>query len=247
MRLSIASAVGAALVAVALAAAPTAHAQPVDHAARGYQLFADGELDQALVELELAYAEDPEPNLLFAIGRVHAARKDCARALDHFRRYLDTQPGPKAADAARAEIDKCEAVPPDGGGGVVEPIALKPVVPTPAPARDEPRSFAGSMIRDRFVQIGLVTGLVAAGVYVYAWREACWGDTCTGAYDDYLARRDRASRLGLAAGIVGGVAGALVLTGAVRYALRDDDPDARFEAAIAPAAGGGAVVVSGRF
>lgn len=245
MRLIVPS---AALVLAALLLAGPAHAQGVDHAARGYQLFADGELDEALRELELAYAQSPEPNLLFALGRVHAARKDCTRALDHFRRYLATEPGPKAADAARAEIDKCEPPSPDGpAGGVTEPVALQPMPPPVPERRGARRSFAGVMIRDRFVQAGLATGVAAGVVYLIAWQKACWGDVCTGSHAQFLEDRDTAATLGTTAGVLGGVAGALIVTGAVRHALRDDDDDARFEAAIAPARGGGVAVVSGRF
>ena len=80
-----------ALAALALAfVAGTAAAQPVDHAALGAEAFADGRLDEALRELEAAYREEPDPNLLFALGRVHSARGDCLRAVDHYRRYLDS-------------------------------------------------------------------------------------------------------------------------------------------------------------
>jgi hypothetical protein len=226
-----------------------ARAQPVDHAARGSELFVAGKLDEAVREFELAYRDTPEPSLLFALGRVHAARKDCVRALDHYRRYLDTRPGPKATDAAQAELEKCKPPVTPEGDPVGDPVPRKPRPASP-PADRKPAaapSFMGSMIRDRFVQVGLVTGVVAAGTFVYALREACWDFACEGmSHSEFLERRDRAPKIGLAAGVLGGVAGALVVTGMIRYALHDDE-DTRFEAGLAATGGGGTVVLSGRF
>jgi tetratricopeptide (TPR) repeat protein len=233
-------------------AARGAAAQPVDHAALGAQAFADGKLDEALRELEAAYREDPDPNLLFALGRVHSARGDCVRAVDHYRRYLESQPGQKGADAAQAEIDKCQAAtPPDDHPPAGDALPAQPEVPPPTIARAAPRrGFASAMIHDRFVQVGLAAGVVAGGLFVYALRTACWDGVCEVGdgvdYDEFTRRRDLAPELGVASAVVGGVAGALIVTGIVRYATRDDD-DARFEAAIAPRRGGGEVVLSGRF
>ena len=225
------------VVAIALGAGVAA-AQPVDHAARGAELFADGKLDEAVAELEAAYRDDPDPNILFALGRVHSARHDCARAVDHYQRYLASAPGQKGADAARAEIDKCELLP--------EPPRTPAPAKPPRAARSSPRrhGFAGSMIRDRFVQLGLGTGAVAIGTYVYAWHLACWGGECTGNYDDYVRAKERAPQFATAALVLGAVAGGLIITGAVRYTMHKDPP---VEAALAPTAGGGSIVVSGRF
>jgi hypothetical protein len=223
-------------------------AQPVDHAARGSELFVAGKLDEAVRELELAYRDNPEPNLLFALGRVHAARKDCVRALDHYRRYLDTEPGPKATEAAQAEIEKCRQPAAPDGDPVGDPAPRKPPPASPPDGKPAaPPSFMSSMVHDRFVQAGLVTGVIAAGTFVYALREACWDFECEGmSHREFLERRERAPKIGLAAGVLGGVAGALVVTGMVRYALRDDE-DRRFEAGLAATGGGGTVVLSGRF
>ncbi len=237
------------VVALVLAAGRAA-AQPVDHAALGVQFFAEGKLDDALRELELAYRDEPDPNLLFALGRVHSARGDCVRAIDHYRRYLATQPGQKGADAADAAIEKCEQVEPATlrpAGEGDPPTATPTEPPIVAPRPSPPPSFARAMIHDRFVQVGLVAGVVAAGTFVFALRTACWDGVCEGIrYDEFLDRRDLAPKLGVASAVLGGVAGALIVTGVVRYAMRDTD-EARFEASVAPTADGGAVVVSGRF
>lgn len=234
-----------------VASAGRAAAQPVDHATLGVEAFADGRLDDALRELEAAYREEPDANLLFALGRVHSARGDCPRAIDHYRRYLASEPGQKGAEAAQVEIDKCQAVAPD----VVRPPDedTGPAVATPdapPPARAARHGFTGSMIRDHFVQAGLVTGVLTGAVYLYARSNACWDGVCSpdevDDYDDYQRRHDRVTLLNVATGVMGGVAAGLVVTGAVRYAMRDDDAD-RFEASVAPRRGGGTIMVSGRF
>lgn len=242
-----------ALAALVLAlAAGSAAAEPDNPAERGAQAFAEGRYDEALRELEAAYQLDPDPNLLFALGRVHSARGDCLRAVDHYRRYLASQPGQRGAEAAQAEIDKCaRANPPDDPGGDGHPVIDdQPPPPPPPPRKAAPPGFASAMIHDRFVQGGLVSGVIAGGLFVYALRTACWDGVCEVGdgidYDEFEDRRALAPKLGVASAVMGGVAVALIGIGVVRYATRDDD-DVRFEAAIAPARGGGEVVLSGRF
>lgn len=233
----------------ALLVSAIAVAQPADHAARGYQLAADGQLEAALVEFQAAYQASHEPQLLFAMGRIHALRGDCVRASDHFQRFLATQPGPKAVDAATAEIDRCKPAPiaitpeprpdavPDGG------IAPPPPPLVVHPAR---RSFVGALAHDRFAQLGAASALVAGGLVVYGLYLSCWDGVCTGSYDDFADRRERAPTIAVAAGVVGAAAGALLVTGIVRVALRPDD-EAGFDVSIAPTTGGAAVGVAGTF
>ena len=171
-----------AVVTVALAlGAATVEAQPVDHAALGAQYAADGKYDDALRELELAYRETATPQLLYAMGRVHALRGDCVRALDHFRRFLATAPGPRSTEAANAEIARCAPPPPDptdGDAGVGPPPDPPPPDPPPPPAARP--GFASALAHDRFAQIGLVAGVVAAGAGGYALYLSCWDGVCEG-------------------------------------------------------------------
>jgi hypothetical protein len=247
MRLTVLTGVG---VAVVIRAA-TAAAQPVpptiDHAALGYQFAAEEKYEQALVEFEQAYRDTAESQLLFAMGRIHALRGDCARARDHFHRFLDTGPGPKSIEATNAEIERCQPA-----ADVVNPPdpAIKTDV-DPAMAITDPhlrghRSFASSMVHDRFVQIGAATAVVAGGVFVYSMYLSCWDGVCEGSYNDFTRKRDRAPVVGITAGALGLVAGGLITTGIVRYALRSDD-ESGFETALAPSATGATLVIAGRF
>lgn len=238
------------LATAALLASARALAQPADdHAGRGYELAAAGQLEAALVEFQAAYQASHEPQLLFAMGRIHALRGDCVRANDHFQRFLATRPGPKAVEAATAEIDKCKPAPiaiaPEPGPDAVPDGGTAPPPPAPAvrPAR---RSFVGALAHDRFAQLGAASALVTGGLVVYGLYLSCWDGVCTGSYDDFADRRDRAPTIAVAAGVVGAAAGALLVTGIVRVALRPDD-EAGFDVSIAPTAGGAAVGVAGTF
>jgi hypothetical protein len=233
----------------ALLASSIALAQPAeDHASRGYQLAADGQLEAALTEFAAAYRATREPQLLFAMGRIHALRGDCVRANDHFQRFLATQPGPKAVEAATAEIAKCKPAP---IAIAPEPPAPDPVVavgPSPPPTVAHParRSFTSALAHDRFAQVGAVAALATGGLVVYGLYLSCWDGVCTGSYDDFAARQDRAPTVAVAAGVVGAAAGALLVTGIVRVALRPDD-EAGFDVSVAPTPGGAAVGIAGAF
>ncbi|MBK9032577.1 MAG: hypothetical protein IPL61_14905 [Myxococcales bacterium] len=237
----------AGLVALVVSIAGAAHGQPrVDHEALGYQLAADGELERALVEFDLAYKATKAPQLLFAMGRIHTLRGDCVRANDLFERFLATQPGPKAIEAATAEIGRCEPA----------PIQIAPEPPpTPAPPRPvappvaphAPRSsFASAMVHDRVVQVGVVSGVVAGGLLIYGLHLSCWDGVCEGSYADFDDKRALAPKVGVASAAFGIAAGALVTTGVVRYLLRSDDETA-LDVALVPRVDGGALAVGGSF
>jgi hypothetical protein len=237
-----------ALLLVAVAAAPAA-AQPVDHEAKGYEYAAAGELDLALAEFELAYRATSEPQLLFAMGRIHALRGDCTRAGDMFRRFLATAPGPKAEQAAHEGIDTCKpaapAIGPDPSEGEVTP---PPPPPPPVPVAPRPRrSFAKALTRDRFAQLGAVSLVAAGGLGVYGLYLSCWDGVCKGSYDDFERKRDRAPTIAIATAVAGGVGVALITTAVIRVATADDD-EPGLEVSAAPVRGhGAAVTLAGRF
>ena len=79
-----------------------------DHLARYYEQNASPEQAIAWYERALANAPpDSAPGLMFRMGRIHAEREDCARALPYLRGYLSRAPnGPRASDA-RWNIGNC--------------------------------------------------------------------------------------------------------------------------------------------
>jgi tetratricopeptide (TPR) repeat protein len=72
----------------------------------------EGRFKDALTELMVAYALDPRPELLYAIGQIHVKLGQCPQAITFYQRFIDTKP--KAEHAARAEkaIEICKTNPP---------------------------------------------------------------------------------------------------------------------------------------
>jgi outer membrane receptor for ferrienterochelin and colicin len=62
------------------------------HFRRGMQLVADGQVDEGIAELELAYETLPHPNVLYNIGRAYAEAGRYEEALEYFERYLASDP-----------------------------------------------------------------------------------------------------------------------------------------------------------
>src|SRR4051812_36772760 len=81
---------------LALAVAPaTAHADAAAdskaHVARATQAHKDGRFDDARAELEAAYGLTPRPDLLYALGQVHAKLGRCSDATAYYKRFAATQ------------------------------------------------------------------------------------------------------------------------------------------------------------
>jgi tetratricopeptide (TPR) repeat protein len=109
------------------------------HVARATELHQQGELAQALVELKTAYALDPRPPLLFAMGQLHVQLGECPQAITYYERFLSTSPPPPQASLASQAIDTCKTHPP-----IVEPRPQAPAAPEPAEATSVEATAASS-------------------------------------------------------------------------------------------------------
>ena len=69
--------------------------------------FEAGRFAEALAAFETLYQLNPQPELLFAMGRCHQQLGDCARATARFRAFLATGPDPAARQAAEARMLAC--------------------------------------------------------------------------------------------------------------------------------------------
>jgi hypothetical protein len=94
---------GLLLVAVLLAAAPTARADDGDADLRARTLFAAGEYQQALDQYAQLYARTLHPTYLRNIGRCHQRLGQSSKAIDSFREYLRKVPDLPAAQRAEVE------------------------------------------------------------------------------------------------------------------------------------------------
>jgi tetratricopeptide (TPR) repeat protein len=126
-----------ACVALALAAPRAADAAPkqnakvhIDRAAKAHKA---GDLEKALTELQAAYAIDPQPQLLYALGQIYTKLGRCSEASDAYLRFLALA---KDTDASTAQVVKqaIEACKAPGAAAPATP-PKEPATP-PAPTTD---------------------------------------------------------------------------------------------------------------
>ena len=114
--------------AIMLAAPGTADAGPKQnakvHIDRATKAHKAGDLDTALVELQAAYAIDPQPQLLYAIGQIYTKLGRCSEASDAYLRYLSSGTDANTAQVVKQAIEACK------GPAAAEPPPT-PKEPTP--------------------------------------------------------------------------------------------------------------------
>ncbi len=249
------SAVSRLIVIAVLGAAAPVRADEVaakPHIDRATALHKDGAYAEALRELELAYALDSQPNLLYAIAQLHVKLGRCPEAITFYERFLETQPAAGPAGAARQAIDVCRTAPPPPEVSPAPP--LPPPVPAPPslqPPLEAPRASAGPTplykdpIGGVLVGAGVVAGVVGIVLYRGAMSDLDAAETAATYQDsESLVSDSRAKRR--YAAIAG--SGALVLIGAgvVHMFVRDRGSDER-AVAITPSTSGAVVTWSGQF
>ena len=214
-----------ALAIIALLATPAAADSKTEaqkHITRAGEAHAKGNYAEALQELTFAYALDPEPELLYAIGQVQMKLGHCSEAITFYKRFLATNPGSEDAGVAKKAIEACkvdkpaEPPPPVEPPPPIEPPKPPPVEPPkPAPPPKpvvvtpvvEPRAWYRDYLGDALVASGLVAGVAGIVVYRSAVADRDAADTTRNytQYNDLLdsANSKRNIALGLgAAGIV---------------------------------------------
>jgi outer membrane receptor for ferrienterochelin and colicin len=107
------------------------------HFKRGMDAISAGKFDDGITELEKAYEILPHPNVLYNIARAHAEAGNTERALDYFRRYLETNPNDREETVAvvknlEARLRKEQAE------------REMPAPPTPVPEKPAPPSPTGN-------------------------------------------------------------------------------------------------------
>jgi len=103
------------------------------HVAKATRAHKEGRYDEARVELEAAYALAPRPDLLYALGQVHAKLGHCRDAENYFRRYAATQHDPRVAGVVDQAIAACQpAAAPASATDPPPPVSAPPIVPAAA-------------------------------------------------------------------------------------------------------------------
>jgi hypothetical protein len=224
------------------------------HIARATQAHKDGRFADARVELEAAYALDPRPELLYALGQVDAKLGNCRDAINHYQRFAATQSDPQVARVVDEAIAACKPEPeparpaPDRaptGATAPQPAALAPQAPSPVAAQRSPwyRDTVGGAL----VAGGVVAALVGLVEYGSALSDldAAGDRGSTTSLDRYHELVDSAHRKRIMSVVLAGAGGALIGAGIVRFVLHREPTEVRV--GVAPAHGGGVITYGGSF
>jgi tetratricopeptide (TPR) repeat protein len=192
----------------------------------GQRRYLDEDYLGAAVQFEIAYSKDPDPAYLFNIAQAYRLAKQCARAAEFYRTFLEKAAQPPNADAVRGyitEMDACTQTKPSP-----PPTAPPPPVPPAPPA---PRHAGPSPLWNR-ARIGLFVagglGLAIGGINTYyvqhaesLYENACkppdcpmWTDTSSRAANAAQDRGRRDQQYMIAGYAVGAAAlgGAIAMT-----------------------------------
>lgn len=143
----------------------TPQAEAKQHVAKATEAHGKGDYATALTELEAAYALDPLPDYLYAIGQVEAKLERCADAIATYEKLLASNPGEDYIGPTNEAIDACKAkLPPPPPPEPVAPVAPPPP-PPPPPAHE---AFYTDILGDALVAVGLGSGVTGIVLYVGA-------------------------------------------------------------------------------
>jgi tetratricopeptide (TPR) repeat protein len=227
------------------------------HVANATRAHDEGRFQDARVELEAAYALDPRPDLLYALGQVHAKLGDCREATGYFRRFVATQQDARVTRVVEQAIASCKPAEPTARtrpGASTDGTPAAPSQPfAAARGASPPVAPRASRWYDDKLGDGLALGgIVVAIVGLVEYRSALSDlDTAedrasTPTLADYDEQIDRAHGKRTTSIVLLGAGAALMTAGVVRFVLHDGDAEVR-GVGLAPARGGGVVTFSGRF
>jgi hypothetical protein len=187
---------------------------------RGVAAYGAHDYEAAVTLFKDAYALDPRPEVLFAWAQAERLSGDCESAIALYKKFLDGNPPPVQAEAAKIPLERCErSLPPK----VVESPPPAPAPPQPPPAivaapppppPPAPRRFYQDALGDTLVGAGVVAAAVGVGLLASAGSPdgaATW--------EEFQSRHDSAVARTRAGAIVAGVGAALVVGGVTRWVI----------------------------
>lgn len=232
------------LFAAVLAAPLLAHADPKAeaqvHLDKAMEAHGQSNFALAADELQAAYALDPNPDLLYAIGQVYAKLERCPEAITYYQRYLATKPPAQAMVDTKQAIKSCEeqAPPPPP----IEQPAPAPVVIAPAAHSRWYKDPVGGAL----VVSGVASAVIGFVLYGGARSDLdAAEDAPNVAKYDELVDHAR-SRRTYSVLLIGG--GALLIgAGVARYVLHDRESREPQRIGLVPVDRGGLVTFGGSF
>lgn len=233
----------------------------------------EGRNEDAVKELDAAWALDPQPMLLLARGHLYVKLEKCEDAIKLYEEFLATSPAQELRDSTTQAVDTCKATlappppppePPKPTMVTSEEINADDENPNlipgnrPAPvlrnqASSEVRVDEPMTTRAWFkdpILIGLGVGGaigITAGVVLYMQARVRLDDA-EGAisYGDWKSLDEEAHTLRTYS-LIAGAAGALLVGGAVFYGLRVHGGKEETRVTVMPTNGGGVVGWGGKF
>lgn len=249
-----------ALAASIALACPTAVAAPAgiedpeaqEHFERAQQLFGEEDYAAAIPELKAAYALEPNPMLLYAWAQAERLAGSCARAVELYRRFIDTNPDAQQRQLAEANLLDCEAELPDvppPQDDTDDDSADSPPDDEAGTTTDAPRpKWYADPVGGALAGSGLAFAITGGALMGVARSRVGSIDATT--EDDHLRQAASATRMNTAGIVVLGLGGALLVGGAIRYALvaRGGTPKGESaRARIRPTVWGAGLGVTGSF
>jgi len=222
-------------------AGPKEKAEAQKHVDKATAAHQAGKYDVALTELQAAYAVDPQPDLLYAIGQVHVKLGKCDDAIVSYEKFLATKPPAEPAAAAQEAIDTCKSQPPPAPEPAPEPApAPEPVAPPPPPV--EHKAFYTDKIGSALVGAGVVSMVV--GVVMYSSAVSTLDDAeaapTYAKHEELVDDAHMKRNLGIVFGAVGLAAVGVGVWHYTRY-------NSEQSVAVSPTTSGGMVTWMGRF
>lgn len=232
--------IGAATLALPLLAFAGPKDEARKHIQKATDAHAQGKYDVALSELDAAYALDPQPDLLYAIGQVQVKLGHCPEAIASYEKFLATNPAAEPTAAAKEAIDTCKAQ------AKPEPPPEPPPEPKPAPPpppAPEPKPFYMDFIGDGLVGVGVASAVVGGIMYAGALGSLDKADAATTYAEHEKLVGDANGKRNLAL-VFGGVAVVAVGIGVWHFTSFHAEQS---KVAFVPTTSGGMLAWMGRF
>ena len=214
---------------------------------RSETLFQEGRFDEAAVLLQQAYELEPEPILLYNLGRCLDADGDKEGAIEAFERYLVADPDAENRGAIERQIENLQQAIAEREA-LEEDLATRHETAAPtATAQDvegpSPWPWVIAGVGVAAVGAGLAIGMVARGAHDDAVAEPV--------HREAVASQDRAEELATVSTIAMAAGGAIVAVG-LGWVLLDGgggEPGAegRSAASARLGVGPGCIILDGRF
>lgn len=241
----------AALCAVPLVAAAGPSAkdkkEAKKHRAAATEAHKQEKFDVALTELKAAYALDPQPDLLFAMGQVQVKLGNCPEAIMSYEQFVASTQTAEFVDAANEAIKACQdqlaAQPPPPPPPELKPEPA-PAPPPPVATAPEGKPFYSDVVGDVLVGAGAVATVTGVSLYFSA-RGTIDDAEKAPTYAEQQSLVDDAHSKRMYAVILGSVGVAAIGVGVWHFTKSASTE--KTAVALVPTTTGGLVTFAGRF